>query len=60
MVCGLTQYENEIIRDHKGECKYCMHNESFVTRGTLVRECSKKGHLSDFKNDCPDWFIDTR
>ena len=61
IVCGLTDYENKIIKEHKGECKYCMHNESFMTsRNTLVRECSKKGPLYEFKTDCKDWMLDTR
>ena len=61
IVCGLTDYENQIIKKHKGQCQFCMHNESFWTaRDTFVRQCSKKGFLKEFETDCEDWVLDTR
>lgn len=61
IVCGLTEWEKKEIREHRGECKHCIHNESYVThRETLVRQCSKKGFLKDFETDCKDWVLDTR
>lgn len=63
IVCGLTQYENQIIKDHKGECRYCMYYESFLEDDKLIKICEKDGKrklLFEEKTDCPDWFIDTR
>lgn len=61
IVCGLTEWEKKEIREHKGECKHCMHNESFRTaRDTVVKLCLKKGMLKDFETNCKDWVLDTR
>ncbi|WP_406533397.1 hypothetical protein [Methanobrevibacter sp.] len=67
-ICGLTDYENQTIKEHKGECRYCMHYECFVQRGfngekIPVLLCTKNGErkrLKEEKTDCKDWFIDTR
>lgn len=68
IVCGLTEWEKKEIREHKGECKHCMHYESFVQRGfngekIPVLLCIKNGErkrLKEEKTDCEDWFLDTR
>ena len=59
IVCGLTEFENKIIREHKGECRYCQHYYDVLDGRTVP--CGKGHMLSENKgNGCKDWFIDTR
>lgn len=63
IVCGLTKEENETVRKHKGECRYCMHFDCFYdgATGKHYRRCDKfKTRLEEPKTDCKDWFLDTR
>ena len=60
IVCGLTEWENEIVRKHKGECRHCMHNETWHDGKEVIKRCAKHGLLDEFKTDCKDWLLDTR
>lgn len=61
IVCGLTEWERKEIKEHKGECKYCMHNDSFYNKDGLTRFCSKRNErLEKEETDCKDWLLDTR
>ena len=63
IVCGLTDYENKIVKEHKGECKYCIHYDSFYdgSTGNLHYRCDKhKVRIKEPKTDCKDWVLDTR
>ena len=60
IVCGLTDYEKKIVKEHKGKCEYCMHNETFYNKECMVPFCDMKGRLKEFKDDCEDWVLDTR
>ena len=61
VVCGLTSWEKREVKEHKGECRHCMHWDTFGCGDELVNVCSK-GHLidGDLRTDCDDWFLDTR
>ena len=59
-ICGLTEWENKEIKEHKGECRHCMYNETWHDKGEIIRMCKKKGHLKEFKDDCNDWVLDMR
>ena len=60
-ICGLTGWENEAVKKHKGECRHCMHWDTIGSVDDFVNVCSK-GHKIDEKlrTDCEDWFLDTR
>ena len=54
IICGLTEWEKSIIKEHRGECSYCMdleYNDYCTARDVLL-----DGRL----NDCEDWRLDTR
>ena len=67
-ICGLTDYENQIIKEHQGECRHCMFHEGFehtMFSGEKIPIllCTKNGgtkRLKEEKTDCEDWFPDTR
>lgn len=62
-ICGLTDYEKEEIRKHKGECRHCQHFDGFLDHDDIVDVCSKGGKrkiLLEEKNDCKDWTLDMR
>ena len=60
-VCGLTEWEKEEIKEHKGECRHCMHWDTLGSVNDFVNVCSK-GHMigEELRTDCKDWFLDTR
>ena len=60
IVCGLTDYENECIREHKGECSWCEYNDSSFVGKELIKFCSIHGRLKEFRKDCKDWTLDMR
>jgi len=60
IVCGLTEWERKIVKEHKGECEWCIFNETFYNKECMVPFCEKKGRLKEFKNDCEEWQLDTR
>lgn len=63
IICGLTEWEKQTIKEHKGECRYCEHFDGFMDHGDIVDICSKEGKrkiLLDKKNDCKDWKLDMR
>ena len=62
-VCGLTEYENQMIKEHKGECRYCGHFDCFydAATGKHNKRCLKLNmRLEEYKADCEDWTLDMR
>ena len=65
IVCGLTEWEKKEIKEHKGECKHCMHYLGYTVNTAwdndwFVVHCDKKGNLPKLQTDCEDWVLDTR
>ena len=61
-ICGLTEWEKEIVKEHEGECLFCMYLTCYADKDTRVNFCRKDGEkklLKELKTDCKDWFLDT-
>ena len=60
IVCGLLPIEQELLK-HKGKCRACMYNDSYLDRKEHVQFCSKDHkRLKNEKTNCNDWLLDTR
>lgn len=61
IICGLTEWEQQEIKEHKGECKHCGHYYDSLFYGGRIVPCSKE-HIPENNtcNDCEDWILDMR
>ena len=51
IICGLTDWERQEIKEHKGECKHCMYYDWFYdgATGEHYRRCDKfKTNLTEY------------
>lgn len=62
IVCGLTEWEQETVRKHKGKCQWCIYYEGWTDNDGNHFYCEKDGKkkLNFLKIKCEDWVLDTR